>query len=308
MESRRNRSQMSSFGTSKRESHDSTAFYSRKLYEAASINEKLEEFCNPLPANILDRVLLQDSKNMSNLPDSSIHLMVTSPPYNVGKEYDENLDLDSYFDLLDSVFRETYRVLVPGGRVCINIANVGRKPYIAYHKFVIDSMLQAKFLMRGEIIWDKGAGAGSSTAWGSWKSASNPTLRDVHEYILVFSKQKFSRDAVLRKSDISREEFLEYSKSVWRFNPESARRLGHPAPFPVELPLRCLKFYTFRGDIVLDPFCGVGSTCLAAMESGRHFVGMDNNPGYVRKASKRIREYSQGTFARTQKSLDSEPS
>jgi DNA modification methylase len=303
MESPRNRSQLSSFGTSKRESHDSTAFYSRKLYEATSINEKLEEFCNPLPANILDRVLLQDSKNMSNLPDSSIHLMVTSPPYNVGKEYDENLDLDSYFDLLDSVFRETYRVLVPGGRVCINIANVGRKPYIAYHKFVIDSMLQAKFLMRGEIIWDKGAGAGSSTAWGSWKSASNPTLRDVHEYILVFSKQKFSRDGTQRKSDISREEFLDYSKSVWRFNPESARRLGHPAPFPVELPLRCLKFYTFRGDIVLDPFCGVGSTCLAAIESGRHFVGMDNNPGYVRKASKRIQEYSQETFDRMQKSL-----
>lgn len=261
------------------------------------MNEKLEEFCNPLPANILDRVLLQDSKDMSNIPDSSIHLMVTSPPYNVGKEYDENLDLDSYFDLLDSVFHETYRVLVPGGRVCINIANVGRKPYIAYHKFVIDSMLQAKFLMRGEIIWDKGAGAGSSTAWGSWKSASNPTLRDVHEYILVFSKQKFSRDAVHRKSDISREEFLDYSKSVWRFNPESARRMGHPAPFPVELPLRCLKFYTFRGDIVLDPFCGVGSTCLAAIESGRHFVGIDNNPGYVRKASKRIEEHSRASLA-----------
>lgn len=288
---------MSSFGTSKRENHDSTPFYSRKLYGATSVNEKLEEFCNPLPANILDRVLLQDSKDMSNIPDSSIHLMVTSPPYNVGKEYDENLDLDSYFDLLDSVFHETYRVLVPGGRVCINIANVGRKPYIAYHKFVIDSMLQAKFLMRGEIIWDKGAGAGSSTAWGSWKSASNPTLRDVHEYILVFSKQKFSRDAVHRKSDISREEFLDYSKSVWRFNPESARRVGHPAPFPVELPLRCLKFYTFRGDIVLDPFCGVGSTCIAAIESGRHFVGMDSNPGYVRKASKRIEAHSRASLA-----------
>ena len=295
--------QMSAFGTSKRENHDSSIFYARKLYGKSVIDEKTEEVCNQLSDAILDKVLYQDSRNMSNLPDSSIHLMVTSPPYNVGKEYDENLNLDSYIEMLRSVFRETYRVLVPGGRVCVNIANVGRKPYIPYHKFVIDAMIDAKFLMRGEVIWDKGAGAGSSTAWGSWKSAANPTLRDVHEYILIFSKQKFSRQGKDKKSTISGKEFLNYSKSIWRFMPESASRVGHPAPFPVELPLRCLKFYTFKKDIVLDPFCGVGSTCVAALKSGRHFVGIDNCLEYVQKANRRIDEFklSKESKARTKK-------
>ncbi|MGC8895132.1 MAG: DNA-methyltransferase, partial [candidate division WOR-3 bacterium] len=183
----------SRFGVSKRENHDSTPFYSSKMYQSFEIDESLPEIENPVPPDVLDRVLLQDSRNMSNIPDSSVHLMVTSPPYNVGKEYDEDLDLKEYFGLLRDVFAETYRVLVNGGRACVNIANVGRKPYIPYHKFVIDSMLEVGFIMRGEIIWNKGAGAGTSTAWGSWQSAANPTLRDTHEYILVFSKGKLSR-------------------------------------------------------------------------------------------------------------------
>ena len=146
---------------------------------------------NPI-GNILDKVFCQDSRNMKKIPDSCIDLMITSPPYNVGKDYDEDLDLNEYMNLLKDVFLETKRVLVTGGRVCINIANIGRKPYIPFHKFIIETMSDIGFLMRGEIIWDKGAGAGTSTAWGSWKSSSNPTLRDTHEYILIFSKEKFS--------------------------------------------------------------------------------------------------------------------
>lgn len=281
----------SRFGVSKREGHDSSAFYGRRLYENLKVVEDIKEVENPIPPDVLDKVFCKDSRSMEEIPDSSVHLMVTSPPYNVGKEYDQDLDLDAYLDLLRGVFRETYRVLVPGGRACVNIANVGRKPYIPYHKFVIDTMLEAGFLMRGEIIWDKGAGAGVSTAWGSWLSPSNPTLRDVHEYILVFSKAKFSRSPKGKESTISREEFLEYTKSVWRFPPESAKKVGHPAPFPVELPYRCIQLYTFRGEVVLDPFCGVGTTCIAAIQTGRHFIGYDINPEYVEKAQKRIREY-----------------
>ena len=123
---------------------------------------------------------------MSELPDYSVHLMVTSPPYNVRKEYDEDLTLEEYLNLLHVVFKETYRVLVTGGRACINIANLGRKPYLPLHALIIQTMLEIGFLMRGEIIWDKAASASPSTAWGSWQSASNPVLRDVHEYILVF--------------------------------------------------------------------------------------------------------------------------
>jgi len=147
--------------------------------------------------------------------------------------------------------------------------------------------VEAGFLMRGEVIWNKGAGAGTSTAWGSWRSASNPTLRDVHEYVLVFSKGKFSRKGE-KESTISRDEFLEFTKSVWEFPPESAERVGHPAPFPEQLPYRCIQLYTFKDDIVLDPFCGVGTTCVAAAKAGRHFVGIDVNPTYVKRAKQRM--------------------
>jgi site-specific DNA-methyltransferase (adenine-specific) len=196
--------------------------------------------------------------------------------------------LGEYLALLRDVFAETHRVLVYGGRACINIANVGRKPYVPYHKFAIDVMTQVGFLMRGEIIWNKGASAGVSTAWGSWCSPSNPTLRDTHEYILVFSKGKFGRDRKGREATISKEEFLEYTKSVWEFQPESAEKVGHPAPFPVELPYRCIQLYTFKGEVVLDPFCGVGATCVASRKTRRHFIGIDINQEYVEKATQRL--------------------
>lgn len=147
--------------------------------------------------------------------------------------------------------------------------------------------------MRGEIVWDKGGSAGSSTAWGSWQSASNPTIRDVHEYILVFSKGRFKRERLGRENSISRDDFLEYTKSVWRFSTVSARRIGHPAPFPVELPRRLIQLYTFVDEIVLDPFMGSGSTALAARESGRHFVGFDTNPAYITLAEERLAAHHQ---------------
>jgi site-specific DNA-methyltransferase (adenine-specific) len=170
------------------------------------------------------------------------------------------------------------------------VANLGRKPYIPLHSYVIADMLDIGFLMRGEIIWNKGSSAGTSTAWGSWQSASNPSLRDTHEYILVFSKGSFSRDAGGRQDTISKDEFLAYTKSVWEFPAESANRVGHPAPFPVELPYRCIQLYTFRGDFVLDPFCGVGSTCIAALKADRHFLGYDTSKEYVETALWRIEE------------------
>ena len=283
-------SKTSKFGVSKRESHDSSTFYNSNLYKNVEINEKEPEIENSIPKNILNKILCQDSKNMENIPDSCVHLMVTSPPYNVGKEYDADLDLNEYLRLLKNVFQETYRVLINGGRACINIANIGRKPYIPYHKFIIDIMQDLGFFMRGEIIWNKGAGAGVSTAWGSWLSASNPTLRDVHEYILIFSKGKFSRKKNEKENTINKDEFLDFTKSIWSFSPESAKKVGHPAPFPVELPLRCIKLYTFKGEIVLDPFCGVGTTALAAIQSERQFVCLDVNSIYVETARNRIKK------------------
>lgn len=278
----------SEFGVSKRETHDSSTFYNRKLYADLTIDENVSEVEKKISSDVLDRILCQDSRDMHNIPDSSLHLMVTSPPYNVGKEYDGDLDVDEYINLLRDVFRETYRVLVAGGRACINVANVGRKPYIPYHKFIMDAMFEIGFYMRGEVIWNKGAGAGVSTAWGSWQSPSNPTLRDTHEYILIFSKEKFSRKKKNREATISKQEFLDYTRSVWEFPPESAKRVSHPAPFPVELPYRCIQLYTYKGEVVLDPFCGVGTTGIAAIDTGRHYICIDNDPEYVEKAIKRI--------------------
>jgi len=280
----------SSFGVSKRESHDSSRFYKSKLYLNNEIDEKQPVIENPV-GTALDKVLCQDSTDLGNIPDSSVHLMVTSPPYNVGKDYDKDLDLEEYIQLLKSVFTETYRVLVNGGRACINIANIGRKPYIPYHKFIIDAMSDVGFLMRGEIIWNKGAGAGTSTAWGSWLSASNPTLRDTHEYILMFSKGKFSRKANEKVNTITKDQFLEYSKSVWNFSPERAKKVEHPAPFPVELPYRCIQFYTFKNEVILDPFCGVAASAIAALKTNRHYIMVDNNRSYVKKAKARIKKY-----------------
>ncbi|MFP3871694.1 MAG: DNA-methyltransferase [Candidatus Natronoplasma sp.] len=227
---------------------------------------------------------------MGELPDRSIHLMVTSPPYNACKEYDENLTLDEYLSLLKNVFEETYRVLVPGGRVCLNIANLGRKPYIPLHSHVIDLMTEIGFIMRGEIIWDKNIGGG--TAWGSWKSPSNPVLRDQHEYILVYSKDTLSRkNPHNRESTITKEEFLDYTKSVWGFSPESAKEVGHPAPFPEELPSRCIKLFTFKDEVILDPFIGSGTTALAALKSDRKYVGYDIKKEYVKLAEERIDKF-----------------
>ena len=170
--------------------------------------------------------------------------------YNVSKEYDNDLSLNEYLNLLKNCFTETYRVLVDGGHACINIANIGRKPYIPLSDYVSKIMIEIGFNMRGEIIWNKSAGAGISTAWGSFKSASNPILRDVHEYILIFSKGNYKRERnkeekELRKDNITKEEFIEWTKSVWTMNPESAKRIGHPAPFPEELPNRLIKLFSF---------------------------------------------------------------
>lgn len=288
---KRNATKTSAFGSPGRINHDSTPFYTSRLYEGLPKEEIVKYIETPIPTEFLDRVYCKTSEKMEELPDNSVHLMVTSPPYNVGKEYDENLTLNEYRQFLKRIWEEVKRVLVPGGRVCINIANLGRKPYIPLHAFIIEDMLDLGFLMRGEIIWNKASSGSPSTAWGSWLSAKNPTLRDIHEYILVFSKGMFSRENLGRKSTISKEEFLEFTKSVWTFAAEPATKVGHPAPFPVELPYRLIQLYTFEGEVVLDPFMGSGQTGIAAVKTKRHYVGYDISAEYVKLAEKRINEF-----------------
>lgn len=289
-------SKTSSFGSSARISHDASQYYNSRLYADLPGEEDTPPVPdNTFPAACENTVLQGSSADMGALPDNCLHLMVTSPPYNVTKEYDEDLSLGEYLGLLHEVFSQTYRVLVHGGRACINVANLGRKPYIPLSDHISRMMLEIGYLMRGEIIWHKGAGAGVSMAWGSWQSASNPVLRDTHEYILVFSKGSFARKKPRKKENtITKEQFMEWTKSVWTMNTESARKVGHPAPFPVELPYRLIQLYTYQEDVILDPFMGSGTTAIAALQSGRKYIGYEVDPEYIKLAETRIAQFRSG--------------
>ena len=273
------------FGAGKRESHDSSAYYARRMTQSP-MGGVVGDVADA-PASVLDRVFVQSSESMDQLSDNCAALVVTSPPYNVRKAYDEDLALNEYLELLLRVFTETYRVVEPGGRVAVNVANLGRKPYLPLNHLVGVLLTEVGFLLRGEIIWRKAKAAGGSTAWGSWQSAKNPTLRDVHEYVLVASKASFKRERS-GEDTITKEDFLEATMSVWDILPESARRVGHPAPFPTELPRRLIELYTFSGDVILDPFLGSGSTAIAAVQTGRHYVGYETDAAYAELAEKRI--------------------
>jgi site-specific DNA-methyltransferase (adenine-specific) len=273
------------FGTGKREGHDASAFYARGL---ATPDWSTDTSLGDVPEAHLDQVFGHTSEAMTELPDNSVALMVTSPPYHVGKDYDSDAPFDEFLALLRRVLAETHRALEPGGRAVVNVANLGRRPYIPLSSLVTGIACELGFFPRGEVIWVKAAGAGGNCAWGSWRSASNPTLRDVHEYCLCFSKGRMQR---VRRgvSTIERDEFLEATLSVWHLPPESARRVGHPAPFPVALARRFIELYTFAGDVVLDPFMGSGSTAVAAIEAGRRFVGYELDASYAELARERVR-------------------
>jgi site-specific DNA-methyltransferase (adenine-specific) len=288
-------SKTSKFGVTPRISHDSSAYYRTRLYADLAAQPASDPAADqPFPAALENTLICASSEDMRQIPDNSLHLMATSPPYNVAKEYDDDLTLAEYLETLRRVFSETYRALVHGGRACVNVANLGRKPYIPLSAHISRLMSEIGFLMRGEIVWNKGAGAGVSMAWGSWRSAANPVLRDVHEYILVFSKGGFGRRrADGKENTITREQFMGWTKSVWSFNPESARKVGHPAPFPVELPYRLMQLYTFKDEVVLDPFMGSGSTAIAALKAGRKYVGFEVDPGYAALAEARIAAFRQ---------------
>jgi site-specific DNA-methyltransferase (adenine-specific) len=282
----------SAFGTPGRISHDSSSFYGSQLYSQVPSAAACEYVEQSIPEEFLNAILPKSSEDMGELPNHSVHLMVTSPPYNVGKEYDRDITLKEYLDFLHRVWREVHRVLVPGGRACINIANLGRKPYIPLHAYIIQGMAATGFLMRGEIIWNKASSASPSTAWGSWRSPANPTLRDVHEYILIFSKAGFSRkNPARRRATITREEFLEFTKSVWNFPAVRAQQVGHPAPFPTELPYRLIQLYTYEREVILDPFMGSGQSAIAALQTNRDYVGYEVDEEYVNLANKRIHQF-----------------
>ena len=237
----------------------------------------------------MDVIYHKSSESMPEINDNSIALTVTSPPYNIDKDSDESLTSLEYWDLMNTCFSEVYRSTQPGGRLVVNIANLGRKPYQPLNKQFTDMLINLGFLMRGEIIWQKSKGANANFAWGSWMSASNPVLRDIHEYCLVFSKESFKRQ-LSGESTISKEDFMESTLSIWNIAPERARKIGHPAPFPVELPKRFVELYSFKDEVILDPFIGSGTTAIAAKSLNRHYIGYEINSEYIELANTRLAE------------------
>ena len=291
----------SSFGVSKRENHNADDFYNR--FPPIKQDKTLE----PSPPSVINKLIAGDSRNMSLINSNSTALVVTSPPYFAGKEYELDLGQNGipasygeYLRMLKDVFTECWRVLEPGGRIAINVANLGRKPYRSLSSD-ITRILQDDigFLLRGEIVWIKAQGASGSCAWGSFQSASNPVLRDVTERIIVASKLRFDRSISRKKRQeiglphidtITKEDFLAWTLDTWRIQPESAKKIGHPAPFPIELPSRLIELYSYKGDLILDPFCGAGTTAIAADNAGRKYIGFDTDAHYIDLAQKRLNQ------------------
>ncbi len=313
MADRRRPTSTSAFGVGRRESHDATAFYERFPPPVLS-----DDSDRPVYAAGFDepRCIVGDSRKMVDVPDASVALVVTSPPYFAGKEYEQELGVGGvpasyadYLDMLTEVFSECVRVLEPGGRIAVNVANLGRKPYRSLSADVIGILQELGLLLRGEVIWQKAEGAANSLAWGSFRSPTNPVIRDLTERVVIASKGRFDRALPVEKriaaglphetdaSALTADEYMEATLDVWHIPAESARRVKHPAPFPVALPARLINLYTYRNDLVLDPFMGSGSTLVAAVEGGRRTVGYDLDETYCEIARQRVEEAMHRTEA-----------
>ena len=298
---RRKGTSTSNFGVGKRESHDSTAFYER--FDAPKLQNAKDFRPDPSVPSALH---CGDSTNMSQVPSDSVALVVTSPPYFAGKQYEEEFEREGvpasyldYLQMLHNVFAECRRVLEPGGRIAVNVANLGRKPYRSLSADVIHILQdELGMFLRGEIIWQKGEGANGSCAWGSFRSASNPVLRDITERVVVASKGQLDRAmkpkrrvelGLPNESTISADDFMALTLDLWKIPAESAKRVNHPAPFPVELPEQLIRLFTYENDLVLDPFAGSGSSLVAAAGLGRRYIGYDLDPAYIAIAEQRLR-------------------
>lgn len=262
------------------------------LKEKAKLNDITQKYIAIQADDTLqpDQIIHGDAlHSMQKIPSGFVHMAITSPPYNVGLDYTKHKDDMSYVEYLDwleTVFRELYRVLVDGGRFALNIAPTGIRDFTLTHHDITSRLRDIGFIPRTEILWYK-QNIRKRTAWGSWKSPSNPHILPSWEYVYVFSKGSMKLQGNVADADITDNEFKDFSDGFWHIQPETKRN-GHPAPFPEELIYRLIKYYTYRGNIILDMFGGTGTTALVARKNGRQFYHIDTSKEYCKVTLARI--------------------
>jgi site-specific DNA-methyltransferase (adenine-specific) len=241
--------------------------------------------------NDLVKIINDDVISTRLVEDNSIDLIVTSPPYNVDIQYnsnDDDLSYKEYLEFSQKWMSRCYEWLKDDGRFCLNVPldkNKGGQQSVGAD--MTNLAKQIGFNYHSTIIWNEG-NISRRTAWGSWLSASAPFVIAPVELIIILYKKSWKKTSGSKISDTNKAEFMEWTNGVWTFNGESKKRIGHPAPFPLELPKRCTKMFSFVGDTVLDPFSGSGSTVIAAVQNKRKGVGIDIDEKYCELSRKRI--------------------
>ena len=244
----------------------------------------------------LNKIIVGDAESvLSKIPSSSIDIILTSPPYNFGHSYandptEDTIEWNKYFKKLFNIWKECFRILKPGGRIAVNVQPLF-SDYIPTHHLISNQLIKIGFLWKAEVLWEKNNYNAKYTAWGSWKSPSMPYLKYTWEFIEIFDKETHKKTGKKEYIDITGEEFKEWVYARWRFTPETRmKKFGHPAMFPEELPERILKLFSYKGDIVLDPFNGAGTTTVVAWRLRRRFIGIDISKEYCDIAFKRIKK------------------
>jgi DNA modification methylase len=246
---------------------------------------------NTIPKEYENKIICADSfEVLKKLPDNCIDLIFTSPPYNFGLDYESNGDAhhwDNYFLKLFEIFKECIRVLKYGGRIAVNIQPLF-SDYIPSHHVISNFFMSNKMIWKGEILWEKNNYNCKYTAWGSWKSPSNPYLKYTWEFIEIFAKGTLKKEGDREKVDITADEFKKWVVAKWSIAPErNMKDYNHPAMFPEELATRIIKLFSFENDVVLDPFNGVGTTSFIARRFNRRYLGIDISKEYCTVAENR---------------------
>ncbi len=248
---------------------------------------------NEIPEQFINKIITGDSEEiLKRFPENCIDLIFTSPPYNFGLEYENHKDginWNEYFDKLFAIFKECIRVLKYGGRIIVNVQPLF-SDYIPIHHILSNFFIENKLIWKGEILWDKHNYNCKYTAWGSWKSPSSPYLKHTWEFLEIFCKGDLKHPGDKRQADITADEFKKWVYAKWDIPPEyNMKKFGHPAMFPEPLVERVLKLFSFKGDLILDPFNGVGTTTVVAKRLSRNYIGIDISDEYCRKAEERLK-------------------